>query len=147
MKILLYKTVNNSKLTILVLLAVIIFLMTACLNNRVDKSEKSPQRWKTITAQEAYAIMNESDNFILLDVRTESEFQEMRINGAILIPEYEIKNRAQNELPDKNAILLVYCRSGRRSASAAAELARLGYTNVFDFGGIINWPYGTIGNN
>jgi rhodanese-related sulfurtransferase len=139
---------NKPKLTVFALTTILLFLiLTACSNIRADNSSSNPPSWQTITAQEAYVIMNESDNFILLDVRTESEFREARINGAILIPDYEIKDRAKTELPDKNAIILVYCRSGRRSASAAAELARLGYTNVFDFGGIINWPYGTVSNN
>jgi rhodanese-related sulfurtransferase len=129
---------------ILVLTTMVLFFLTSCSNIRADNSNSNLPGWQTITANEAYVIMKESDNFILLDVRTLSEFQEIRIEGAILIPNYEIKDRAENELPDKNAIILVYCRSGLRSASAAAELARLGYTNVFDFGGIINWHYGTV---
>jgi len=132
---------------ILVLTTTLFLIITSCFNVKTDNSNNNPPRWQTITAQEARLIMETSDNFILLDVRTESEFQEMRISIAILIPDYEIKDRAETELPDKNVIILVYCRSGRRSASAAAELARLGYTNVFDFGGIINWPYGTVSNN
>ena len=63
------------------------------------------------------------------------------IEGAIMIPEYEIAKRAEKELPDKDALILVYCRSGRRSKIASEELARLGYTNVKEFGGIIDWPY------
>ena len=125
----------------LTLTTTLLLILTSCSNIRADNSNNNSPSWQTITAQEAYAIMNESDNFILLDVRTEPEFQEMRISGAILIPDNEIKDRAGTELPDKNVIILVYCRSGRRSALASAELARLGYTNVFDFGGIINWPY------
>ena len=126
---------------ILVLTTTLFLIITSCFNVKTDNSNNNPPRWQTITAQEARLIMETSDNFILLDVRTESEFQEMRIIGAILIPDREIKDRAENELPDKNATILVYCRSGRRSASAVAELARLGYTNVFDFGGILSWPY------
>ncbi|MDR0473910.1 MAG: rhodanese-like domain-containing protein [Treponema sp.] len=99
---------------------------------------------ETITAKEAYRLMGELENYILLDVRTPAEFQETRIEGAVLIPDYEIKDRAETELPDKNAVIFVYCRSGRRSAQAAADLAALGYKNIYDFGGIINWPYKTI---
>ena len=69
---------------------------------------------------------------------------EQRLEGAILIPDYEIRIRAEKELPDKNAIILIYCRSGRRSELAAVELVNLGYTNVYDFGGIIDWPYETV---
>ena len=88
--------------------------------------------------------MTETDNFILLDVRTEAEFRERRIEGAILIPYNEIRSRAESELPDKNAVILIYCRSGRRSALAAADMAALGFTNIYDFGGIIDWSYESI---
>ena len=89
-------------------------------------------------------MMAESDDYILLDVRTEEEYREQRIDGSVLIPNDEISIRAEAELPDKDAAILVYCRSGRRSASAAAELAALGYTNIYDFGGIQSWPYETV---
>ena len=91
-------------------------------------------------------MMGELKDFILLDVRTEEEYRESRIPGALLIPDYEIKDRAENELPDKTKIIFVYCRSGRRSSNAARELANLGYVNVYDMGGIANWPYETISN-
>lgn len=96
---------------------------------------------QTITAQQAYSMINELTDFILLDVRTSEEFLAIRIDGAILIPYNEIADRAAAELPDKNAVILIYCRSGRRSANAARSLADMGYTNVYDFGGIIDWPF------
>ena len=65
-------------------------------------------------------------------------------DNAILIPEYEIANRAEKELPDKEQLILVYCRSGRRSKIASEELVKLGYTNVKEFGGIIDWPYDIV---
>ncbi len=99
---------------------------------------------QTITPQEAKEKMDAGEDYILLDVRTEEEFAEQRIEGAILIPDYEIANRAEEELTDKDATILVYCRSGRRSALAAKDLAAMGYTHVYDFGGIIDWPYETI---
>lgn len=99
---------------------------------------------KKISAEEAYNIMNDTDEYILLDVRTDSEFNERHIAGAILIPDYEIFNRAETDLPDKDKLILLYCRSGRRSADATKELCDMGYTNVYDFGGIIDWPYETI---
>jgi len=129
---------------LLVITVIWIFLFTACIRSNADDFENSGNGWQTITAQEAHKMMNELDSYILLDVRTASEYAEIRINGAILIPDYELKNRAENELPDKNAVILVYCRSGRRSALSAAILADLGYKNVYDFGGITNWPYETI---
>ena len=89
-------------------------------------------------------MMTDGEAFILLDVRTEAEFKAKRIEGAVLIPDYEMKQRAAAELPGKNARILIYCRSGRRSAQAAKDLIKIGYTNVFDFGGINDWPYETI---
>ena len=89
-------------------------------------------------------MMEESDDYILLDVRTEEEYLELRIDGAILIPDFEITDRAEADLPDKESLILVYCRSGRRSALASEQLAALGYTNVYDFGGIQSWPYETV---
>jgi len=98
--------------------------------------------YRKISAEEAYRMMREEE-CILLDTRTHEEYAISRIEGAVLIPEYEIGRRAAAELPDKQAIILVYCRSGRRSAIAANELVAMGYTNVYDFGGIIDWPYET----
>jgi len=104
----------------------------------------SKAEYHKITAEEAMKMMQESSSFILLDVRTEDEFMERRIEGAILIPNTEIESRAKDELPDKNELILVYCRSGKRSASAAYALVEMGYTNVYDFGGIIDWPFETV---
>ena len=89
--------------------------------------------------------MSELEDFVLLDVRTAEEYKAQRINGAILFPDYEIKSRSEKELPDKNRTILVYCRSGRRSENAARILVSLGYRNVYDFGGIMDWPYETVG--
>jgi rhodanese-related sulfurtransferase len=86
--------------------------------------------------------MADSADFFLLDVRTAQEFAQMRIAGAVLIPQGELRARA-GELPaDRGALILVYCRTGARSAAAARELAAMGFTNVHDFGGIHGWPYG-----
>jgi rhodanese-related sulfurtransferase len=103
--------------------------------------------YRKISAEEAYQMMRDTQGYILLDVRTAEEFEEKRIEGAVLIPDYEIRGRAENELPDKSALILIYCRSGRRSANAAEELAHLGYGNVYDFGGILDWPYDTVSGN
>jgi rhodanese-related sulfurtransferase len=86
-------------------------------------------------------MMQELKDFIILDVRTESEFAQNRIPGAVLLPHTEIRNRAEKELPNKNAIILLHCYAGRRSESAARELVNMGYTNVYDFGGLREWPY------
>ena len=97
--------------------------------------------YKQISAAEAKALMDSESGYVIIDARTQSEYSEGHIPGAILIPEYEISSRAENELKDKNQLILVYCRSGRRSKIAAEELAKLGYTNVKEFGGIIDWKY------
>jgi len=97
--------------------------------------------YKSITAEKAKNIMDEQTNYIILDVRTESEFAEGHINGAILIPDYDIGTKVEEKLPNKESLILVYCRSGRRSQLAAKEMVKLGYTNVLDFGGIVDWPY------
>ena len=74
-------------------------------------------------------------------MRTQEEYDEGHIPGAILIPNTEIETRAEAALPDKDQLILVYCRSGRRSKLAAEALAELGYTNIKEFGGILDWPY------
>lgn len=85
--------------------------------------------------------MDTESNYVILDVRTQEEFDEGHIPGAILIPDYEIEEKAETALPDKNQLILVYCRSGRRSKLAAEQLEILGYTKIREFGGIIDWPY------
>ena len=111
-------------------------LFTGCSQTKAQQTT-----YRKISAEEAHKMMSESKDFILLDVRTEAEYREIHIPGALLIPDYEIKARAEKELPDKNRVIFIYCRSGRRSANAARELANLGYTNVYDFGGISGWLY------
>ena len=97
--------------------------------------------YEQITPETAKAIMDSGKECIIIDARTQQEYDEGHIENAIMIPEYEIAKRAKNELPDKDALILVYCRSGRRSKIASEELAKLGYKNVKEFGGIIDWPY------
>ena len=99
--------------------------------------------WKTLTPEEAKARLDSGDAVTLLDVRTEAEYEESHIPGAVCLPVESIGTQPPASLPDPDAEILVYCRSGRRSAQAAGTLAKLGYTNVSDFGGILNWPYET----
>ena len=105
------------------------------------ESAMEPSSYKQITPEEAKTMMDEQENYILLDVRTQEEFDEGHIEGAVVIPDTEIADRAEAELTDQEATILVYCRSGRRSKLAAQALADLGYTNIYEFGGIIDWPY------
>ena len=97
--------------------------------------------YEQITAEEAKKIMDSGEEHIILDTREQDEFDEGHIPGAILIPYTEIENKAEEMLPDKDKLILVYCRSGRRSKIAAESLAKLGYTNIKEFGGIIDWTY------
>ena len=97
--------------------------------------------YEQISGAEAKALMDSESGYVIIDARTQEEYDQGHIPGAIMIPEYEIANRAEKELPDKDQLILVYCRSGRRSKIAAEELVKLGYTNVKEFGGIIDWEY------
>ena len=126
-------------LIIMFLISLSLFGMTACggENGKVSTYEQ-------ITAEQAKTIMDTEKDYIIIDARTKEEFAEGHIENAILIPEYEISTRAEKELPDKEQLILVYCRSGRRSKIASEELVKLGYTNVKEFGGIIDWPYETV---
>ena len=85
--------------------------------------------------------MDTEDGYIILDVRAQDEYDQGHIPGAIVIPHTEIETRAEEELTDKDQQILVYCRSGRRSKLAADALLELGYTNIKEFGGILDWPY------
>lgn len=109
-----------------------------------EKTEDNVLTYEKITAEDAKKLMDTESDCIIVDARTSEEFAEGHIPGAILIPEYEIADCAQTELPDKNQLILVYCRSGRRSKIASQALVELGYTNVKEFGGIIEWPYDVV---
>ena len=122
----------------MLLISLSLFGLTACQDGGNNAT------YEQITPQQAKEIMDTEQEYIIIDARTEEEFTEGHIENAILIPEYEIKDRAEKELPDKDALILVYCRSGRRSKIASEELVKLGYTNVKEFGGIIDWPYEVV---
>ena len=107
----------------------------------VGCSDGGSATYEQIDGAKAKALMDSESGYIIIDARTQEEYDQVHIPGAILIPEYEIAERAEKELPDKDQLILVYCRSGRRSKIAAEELVKLGYTNVKEFGGIIDWEY------
>ena len=121
-------------LMIMLLVSLSLFGFSACQGENTFTYEQ-------ITAKEAKEIMDTEQDYTIVDARTKEEFAEGHIKNAILIPEYEIASSAENELPDKEQLILVYCRSGRRSKIASEELVKLGYKNVKEFGGIIDWPY------
>ena len=122
----------------LILIILVILVLTACGQDEENKQEAS---YMNITAQQAKEIMDSREGYIILDTRTQEEYDESHIPGAILIPYDEILEKAEDVLTDKDQLMLVYCRSGRRSKLAAQDLQTLGYTNIKEFGGIIDWKY------
>ena len=104
----------------------------------------TPAEYKKINAVEAKARMDSGDEIVILDVRTKEEYDAGHIAGAILVPNESITDKQPELLPELDAEILIYCRSGNRSAQAARKLIAIGYTNVVDFGGIIDWPYGSV---
>lgn len=134
-----------------ILLALTLFFLTACAvmagrplqqNGEATSTmnQKVAGRYDTITQEEAKAKMD-AGNVTIVDVRTQAEYEQGYIPGAILVPNETIGDALPEALPDQEAVLLVYCRSGRRSKQAAEKLVALGYQTVYDFGGIVDWPY------
>ena len=124
----------------LIFLLLAVMMLTAC---GQDKENDQVAVYMNITAQEAKEIMDTEEGYIILDVREQDEYDAGHIPGAILISDTQIEEKANERLPDKDQLILVYCRSGRRSKLAAEALVELGYTNIKEFGGIIDWPYET----
>ena len=100
--------------------------------------------YRQVTAEEAIALMEKESGYIILDVRTAQEYSEKHIPDAVNIPNESIGTEEIPALPDKNQLILVYCRSGNRSKQASEKLAALGYTNIVEFGGINSWPGETV---
>ena len=122
----------------LILLLLAVMMLTAC---GQDKENDHGVVYVNITAEEAKQIMDNEEGYIILDVRTQEEYDEGHIPGAVVISHEEIAEKAEGVLTDKDQLILVYCRSGRRSKIAAEALVELGYTNIKEFGGITDWPY------
>ena len=117
-----------------ILYIIMIVLLASCTNN--NQIEITVNKIDSIQAQKDF---NEKSGYIIVDVRTIEEFGEGHIPGAINIPNEEISNDRPIELPDLSQDIYIYCRSGNRSNQAAKKLIRMGYTNIYDFGGIIDW--------
>ena len=117
-----------------------IFGLTGCSNstNRSNTASNS-NAYQQITAEEAAKMMQSATDYIVLDVRTEQEYASGHIPGAVNIPNETIASGAIQQLPDKEQLILVYCRSGNRSKQASEKLVNLGYTNILEFGGINDW--------
>ena len=123
---------NKIRVTAAAVAALLAALLAAC-------GASSKPSYRQITADEAAQMMQEETDFVLLDVRTQEEYASGHIPGAICIPNETIGSEEIPELPDKDQLILVYCRSGNRSKQASQKLAEQGYTNVVEFGGINGW--------
>ena len=115
-----------------------VLLLAGC----AEQSKESTYR--QINAEEAAAMMEEESGYLILDVRTAQEYSEKHIPGAINIPNETIGDQDIPELPDKEQLILVYCRSGNRSKQASEKLVKQGYTNIVEFGGINDWTGETV---
>lgn len=133
----------------LIITALFLFTLAGCGAGTAEPSDTLQTdavaaAYRQVNTAEAVAIMEQEDDYILLDVRTPEEYNAGHIPGAICIPNESIGTENIPELPDKDQRILVYCRSGRRSKEAAQKLADLGYTDVVEFGGIIDWTGETV---
>ena len=130
------------------LLLLFVFCLTGCSGNALPQTSVSEAsqslKYKQISQEEAQEMMAKDDGHIIVDVRRQDEYDAGHIPGAILIPNESIEKDRPKELPDLDQIILIYCRSGRRSKEASEKLANMGYTNIYEFGGIITWPGETI---
>ena len=124
------------RIIVLFLLGMIIF------GGCKKKEEEAVSSYTHISQEEAKRVMDEEDDIVILDVRTKEEYDGGHIKDAICIPNETIDEKVSETLKDKNQKILVYCRSGRRSVQAAEKLVALGYTKIYEFGGIIDWIYG-----
>lgn len=121
-----------------------ILLSALMLTGCTGAGNSTNNTYRQISMDEAVAMMAEESGYIILDVRTPSEFAEKHIPNAINIPNENIGTDEISQLPDKDQLIMVYCRSGRRSKEAAEKLVKLGYTNIVEFGGIIDWKGETV---
>ena len=119
-------------------------LLSALMLTGCAGAGNQPNSYRQISMDEAVAMMEQESGYIILDVRTPEEFAEAHIPNAINVPNESIGESDIPELPDKDQLIMVYCRSGRRSKEASAKLAKLGYTNIVEFGGIIDWKGETV---
>ena len=136
------------RLTRILLPAVIaltaVLILTGCGSSADDKTAGDKKTYRQVSPEEAAAMMEEETDYIILDVRTQEEYEAAHIPGAICIPNETIGTEDIPELPDKEQLILVYCRSGNRSKQASEKLAKQGYTNIVEFGGINSWTGETV---
>jgi len=139
------RTVSAITLSILLTLSVAL-IFSGCATTQDPKGEEAPTVMN-ITAEQGKSMMDEDQAIILVDVRTQEEYVEEHIPGALLVPVDELADLASEIIPDKEATYIIYCRSGNRSATAAQQLIDMGYQIIYDMGGIIDWPYETVSGN
>jgi len=131
----------RTKIKFIPLMLALLMMLIACSAPASDKAEKDQGTYRKLTAVQAKEMIDANADLILLDVRTSEEYAEGHLPGALRITDTELEALAAEQLPDLDATLLVYCRSGRRSQASAELLIKLGYTQVYDIGGIADWPY------
>lgn len=123
-------------------------MLTACApvaqSSEPEKEAQSTEAYRKISAEEAKQKIDENKDVIIVDVRTPEEYAEKHLEGAINIPNETIADRQPEQLPDQDAEILVYCRTGVRSKQASDKLVEMGYQNIYDMGGIADWPYETV---
>ena len=120
-------------------LALLFFFLTGCAASAEQKNS-----FRQVSMDEAISMMEKESNYIILDVRTPEEFSEKHIPNAINIPNETIGTEEIPDLPDKDQLILVYCRSGNLSKHASEKLVKLGYTNIVEFGSINDWTGETV---
>ena len=130
---------------IILLSVLLLALLCGCAPQNEGEDEK--MTYTQITMDKAVEMMESESNYIILDVRTFEEYNERHIPGAICVPNESIGTEPIDELPPKDQIILVYCRSGRRSKEAAEKLVAMGYSNIYEFGGILDWTGETVSEN
>ena len=149
------------KITVIIL--AVLFMLTGCASNDqtalneaeaenmdteilqiADEGGMTRLPYQQISQATARMMMKADDGHVVVDVRRQDEYDEGHIPGAILIPNESIETERPEELPDLYQIILIYCRSGRRSKEAAQKLADMGYLNIYEFGGIIDWEYDIV---
>lgn len=126
---------------------ILLILIAALLLTGCGVAAEQEASYRQINMEEAAEMMEKESGYIILDVRTPEEFAEKHIPGALNIPNEAIGTEEIPELPDKQQLILVYCRSGNRSKQASEKLAAQGYTNIVEFGGINDWTGETVTGN
>ena len=126
--------IKMKKIQILGLIIISMFVLIAC-----TRKEEINMTYQMITMEEAKTLFETEGDYVILDVRRMDEFESGHIPNAVNVPNEVIGDEKIEELPDKDQRIYVYCRSGNRSKQAAEKLVQLGYTNIIEFGGILDW--------